>query len=52
MSDYIQMSIGISLSILRSVVVERDIFFTLQYGEILYSSITEGIFAQITFCSI
>jgi len=43
------MSIGTSLGVFRWVVVVIDTILKLQYWERLNSSITQGIFAQVTF---
>jgi len=46
------LSISTGLDIFRQVVVVIDSILKLQYWETLYSNITQGIFAQVTFYTI
>ena len=46
------LSIGTSLGIFGWVVVVINTILKLQYWETLYNSITQGIFAQVTFYTI
>jgi len=46
------LSIGTGLGIFGWVVVVIDTILKLQYWETLYSSITQGIFTQVTFYTI
>ena len=46
------LSIGTALGIFGWVVVVIDTMLKLDYWEALYYSITQGIFAHMTFCTI